>query len=112
MASQSSFSDGAFGPATLNNLSTAYFDTNFKGVELLSDFYIENASYVRMDNMFVGYNFGNIGNSNVGLTMSAIVQNAFVITGYSGLDPEIAGGIDNTIYPRPRVFSLNLNLRL
>ncbi len=112
VASQRSFRDGAFGPATLNNLSTAYFDTNFKGVELLSDFYIENASYVRMDNMFVGYNFGNIGNSNVGLTMSAIVQNAFVITGYSGLDPEIAGGIDNTIYPRPRVFSLNLNLRL
>ncbi len=112
VASSRSYRDGAFGPNTLNNLSTAYYDTNFKGVELLSDHYIENASYARMDNIFVGYNFGNLGNSNVGLNLSAIVQNAFVITGYSGLDPEVAGGIDNTIYPRPRVFSLNLNLRL
>jgi len=112
VASQRSFRDGAFGPNTLNNLSTAYYETNFKGVELLSDHYIENASYARMDNIFVGYNFGNLGNSNIGLSLNAIVQNAFVITGYSGLDPEVAGGIDNTIYPRPRVYSLNLNLRL
>jgi len=112
VASQRSFRDGAFGPNTLNNLSTAYYETNFKGVELLSDHYIENASYARMDNIFVGYNFGNLGNSNIGLSLNAIVQNAFVITGYSGLDPEVAGGIDNNIYPRPRVYSLNLNLRL
>ena len=112
VASQRSYRDAAFGPNTLNNLSTAYYTTLFKGVELLSDHYIENASYVRMDNIFVGYNFGNLGNSNVGLSLSAIVQNAFVITGYSGLDPEVAGGIDNAIYPRPRVFSLNLNLRI
>ncbi|MBI1191904.1 MAG: SusC/RagA family TonB-linked outer membrane protein [Bacteroidetes bacterium] len=112
VASQRSFRDGAFGPNTLNNLSTAYYETNFKGVELLSDHYIENASYARMDNIFVGYNFGNLGNSDIGLSLNAIVQNAFVITGYSGLDPEVAGGIDNNIYPRPRVFSLNLNLRL
>jgi iron complex outermembrane receptor protein len=112
VASQRSYRDAAFGPNTLNNLSTAYYETNFKGVELLSDHYIENASYARMDNMFVGYNFGNLGNSNIGLSLNAIVQNAFVITGYSGLDPEVAGGIDNNIYPRPRVYSLNLNLRL
>jgi hypothetical protein len=64
-----------------------------------------------MDNAYVGYNFGRLGNSDLSLTAQAIVQNAFVITGYSGIDPEVAGGIDNTIYPRPRVFSLNLNLR-
>ncbi len=112
VASQRSFRNGSFGPNTLNNLSPAYYETNFRGTQLLSDHYIENASFARMDNMFVGYNFGNLGNSSVGLTLTAIVQNAFIITGYSGLDPEVAGGIDNAIYPRPRVFSINLNLRI
>lgn len=111
VASQRSSQNKAIGINSLNNLTTAYFDTEFERDQLFSDYYIENASYLRMDNFFVGYNFGNIGNSDLRLSAQAIVQNAFVITGYSGLDPEVAGGIDNNIYPRPRVFSLNLNLR-
>jgi iron complex outermembrane receptor protein len=111
VASQRSSANKAIGIQSLSNLTTAYFDTEFERDQLFSDYYIENASYLRMDNMFVGYNFGNLGNSDLQLSAQAIVQNAFVITGYSGLDPEVAGGIDNNIYPRPRVFSLNLNLR-
>jgi hypothetical protein len=49
---------------------------------------------------------------SVSLKVSAIVQNVFTITGYTGLDPEIQGGYDNTIYPRPRIYSLSLNIQL
>lgn len=111
VASQRSFQDASAGINANFNLTSAYFETQFTGQQLFSDHYIENASYLRMDNAYVGYNFGRLGNSDLSLTAQAIVQNAFIITGYSGIDPEVAGGIDNTIYPRPRVFSLNLNLR-
>jgi iron complex outermembrane receptor protein len=47
---------------------------------------------------------------NARLRLSANVQNAFVITKYTGLDPEVNGGIDNQIYPRPRIFAFGLNL--
>jgi TonB-dependent starch-binding outer membrane protein SusC len=70
---------------------------------------VENASFLRMDNINVGYNFGKVS-KYLNLRASATVQNAFIITKYSGLDPEIAGGIDNNFYPRPRIFSVNLNL--
>jgi len=50
-------------------------------------------------------------NKKLKLTVSAIVNNVFMMTNYSGLDPEIYGGIDNNFYPRPRVFSLNLNFQ-
>jgi TonB-dependent starch-binding outer membrane protein SusC len=65
-----------------------------------------------MDNMQLGYNFGRIANSKVGVRLSAVVQNAFVITKYSGIDPEVPGGIDNNIYPKARTYSLALNLDL
>jgi iron complex outermembrane receptor protein len=63
-----------------------------------------------MDFINVGYNFGKLGfaKEKVALNASFVVQNAFVITKYSGQDPEIGGGIDNNFYPRPRVYSVNL----
>jgi TonB-dependent starch-binding outer membrane protein SusC len=76
----------------------------------LSDYYVENASFLRMDNFNVGYNFGKVINNKAGLRVSANVQNVFVITKYKGLDPEQNGGIDNNFYPRPRTFSLSANL--
>ncbi|WP_299707836.1 TonB-dependent receptor [uncultured Pontibacter sp.] len=96
----------------LSNMSRNVFDTGFNIRQYESDYYIENASFVRMENISLGYNFGRIMNDRAALRLNANIQNAFVITDYTGLDPEIAGGIDNNFYPRPRVFSLGLNIEL
>ncbi|SHM43987.1 SusC/RagA family TonB-linked outer membrane protein [Mucilaginibacter sp. OK098] len=75
----------------------------------LSDYYIQSASFFRMDNMSVGYTFPTYANNRLKLHISAGVQNVFVITGYKGLDPEISGGLDNNFFPRPRIYQLGLN---
>jgi iron complex outermembrane receptor protein len=63
------------------------------------------------DHFNVSYNFGKLKafNNKVGMNATFVVNNIFVFTNYSGLDPEIGGGIDNNIYPRPRMYSLNLS---
>ena len=94
----------------LNNGSTDVLTTNFVNNQYFSDYYVENASFLRMDNLNVGYDFGKIIANKGSLRASAGVQNVFTITKYTGLDPEIANGIDNNFYPRPRIFSLGLNL--
>lgn len=94
----------------LSNVSPNLLATNFESNQYFSDYYIENASFVRMDNINLEYNIGKIIRGKVGMRVSANVQNVFVITNYSGLDPEIQGGIDNNFYPRPRVYSLGANL--
>lgn len=99
----------------LNNLTTAYYDTEFFDgdvTQFLSDIYLERADFIRMDNLSVGYNFGEVFNSGLRVRANAVVQNAFVITNYSGIDPEVVGGIDNNIYPRPRIYSIALNITL
>jgi iron complex outermembrane receptor protein len=63
-----------------------------------------------MDNISATYDFGKIISDKATLRGSIIVQNVFTLTKYRGLDPEIAGGIDNSFYTRPRVFSLGFNL--
>ncbi len=100
------------GSGYMQNLSADYLNTNFQGYQFFSDYYIEKASFLRMDNFNIGYDFGRVFNDNAGLTVSAIIQNVFVISPYSGLDPEIGSGIDNSIYPRPRIYSLNVNLKI
>ncbi len=77
-----------------------------------SDYYIQKASFLRMDNVTLGYNVGKVLNNSGNLRLTAAVQNVFVVTKYKGLDPEIANGIDNNIYPRPRTYTLGLNLNL
>jgi iron complex outermembrane receptor protein len=97
----------------INNGSSDYLFSNFSGSGdkyFLSDYYIQNASFLRMDNINVGYNAGKIFSNKANLRISANVQNVFVITKYKGLDPEISGGIDNNFYPRPRTFVLGLSL--
>jgi len=93
----------------IGNLNTDYLKTGFVNSQYFSDYYIENASFLRMDNISLGYDFGQVFNRKLTLKLSAIVQNVFVITKYSGLDPEIYGGLDNNIYPRPRIYSLGIN---
>ena len=77
--------------------------------QYFSDYYVKNASFFRMDNISIGYDLGEI-RKGVRMRLSGNVQNAFVITKYDGLDPEVFGGIDNTFYPRPRTYVLGVNL--
>ena len=93
----------------LNNLHKSYLETGFNSRQYLSDYYVENASFLKMDNLTLGYNFGNI-TPWAKLNASAMVQNVFTLTEYSGVDPEVPNGMDLSFYPRPRIFSLNLGL--
>ncbi|MDH7460854.1 TonB-dependent receptor [Chitinophagaceae bacterium 26-R-25] len=96
------------GNPVLYNASRSYLDTKFVGsnVDLLSDYFMQNASFLRMDNFTVGYNAGAVFKKKANLRLNAGVQNVFVITKYKGIDPEISSGIDNNMYPRPRIFTL------
>ena len=91
------------------NGSANYLETGFNNNQYFSDYYVQNASFLRMDNINLGYNAGEVF-KGVGLRVAANVQNVFVITKYKGLDPELNGGIDNNIYPRPIMFVLGVNL--
>jgi iron complex outermembrane receptor protein len=96
----------------LANGSRNLLETNFTGngdKYLLSDYYVENASFLRMDNINVGYNAGSLLSKNTNLRFGATVQNVFTVTEYKGVDPE-GFGIDNNFYPRPRNFTLSVNL--
>ncbi|MBS1511148.1 MAG: SusC/RagA family TonB-linked outer membrane protein [Bacteroidetes bacterium] len=98
---------------TIHNGSVNYLETGFAGktdIQGFSDYYLENASFLRMDNISVGYNLGYLSHQKYALKLSANCQNVFVITKYKGLDPEVNGGIDNNLYPRPRIFTLGANL--
>ncbi|MGI4735419.1 MAG: SusC/RagA family TonB-linked outer membrane protein [Janthinobacterium lividum] len=101
----------------LVNRNREVLNSGFTTAQYFSDYFVENASYLRMQNATFGYNFGEILKKGTNLGLSVAVQNVFVITNYKGLDPEIfnAGspstvGIDNTIYPRPRTFTVGLNV--
>jgi iron complex outermembrane receptor protein len=99
--------------AELGNVLTSVLDTNFtnvNGENVISDIYIENGSFLRMDNITMGYTFPNwLGKASLRLFTG--VQNAFIITEYDGLDPEINDGRDNTIYPRQRQFLFGANVK-
>lgn len=96
----------------LTNILTDVEKTGFVNAQFWSDYYLEDASYFRMDNINLGYNFSQLFTEKLSGRLSFTVQNAFVITKYSGLDPEVDGGIDNNIFPRPRTFMLGVNFNL
>ena len=89
-----------------NNIPKLSENAKFTNTQYFSDFYVENASFFKMDNMSIGYNFEKYFKTRLSFT----AQNVFTITKYKGLDPEVNGGIDNNFYPRPRIFVLGLNL--
>lgn len=95
----------------LSNAVTDVLQSGFILKQQQSDYYVQNASFLKMDNIGLSYNFGKVfGSEKTNLSISGHVQNVFCITKYKGLDPEIYGGIDNNIYPNPRVYTLGLNL--
>jgi iron complex outermembrane receptor protein len=94
-----------------NTTSLLGNQVNFISGQPFSDYYVQRANFVRCENITLGYNFTKLGGSDsrtLGLSFS--VQNAFVLTPYKGIDPEVVNGIDNNAYPRARTYTLGLNL--
>lgn len=108
--STGAFETVSYNNSQLNNLNTSFLKTGFKTRQYLSDYYVENASFLKLDNLSLSYNVGKI-NKWASLTVSSMVQNVFTITGYSGTDPEVPNGMDNSFYPRPRTYSVSLGLQ-
>ena len=100
----------SYNNSQLNNLNASFLKTGFKTRQYLSDYYVENASFLKLDNLSLSYNVGKIAKW-ASLTVSAMVQNVFTITGYSGTDPEVPNGMDNSFYPRPRTYSVSLGFQ-
>ena len=102
------------GNSVLYNGSATVLETNFRGSaqQLLSDYYIQNASFARIDNINLGYNLGRVNKSISNVRINLTAQNVLVITKYKGLDPELNNGIDNNLYPRPRTIALGLSVDL
>ena len=96
----------------LTNLTSDFLESQFRTPQYLSSYYLENASYLRLDNLYLSYNLGKLYKDRFASSLNISMQNALVLTKYRGLDPEIAGGIDNNLYPRPRVFNIQLNVQL
>lgn len=94
----------------LNNLNASYLKTGFQHRQRLSDYYLENASFLKMDNISLRYTFGKISDWCSNLYVGAMIQNVFTLTKYSGVDHEVPNGCDNSFYPRPRTFSLSVGV--
>ncbi|GAB1308462.1 TonB-dependent receptor [Urechidicola sp. KH5] len=100
-------------PLVISNGVENVLDTGFinGGTErYLSDYYVQNASFVKLDNIGVGYNFGEVFKGEANLRVSLTGQNLLIISDYDGIDPEVFSGIDYNIYPRPRIYTLGVNL--
>ena len=99
--------------AVLGNIPSSVTDNNFQRTSdvIISDVYIENASFLKMDNITLGYTFKKLSNVIKSVRLWGGIQNVFTITEYSGLDPEVFNGIDNTIYPRPRNILVGANIK-
>ena len=96
----------------LSNVHTSYLDTGFlyfSDKNGVSDHYIQNASFFKLDNVTLGWTVDNvIDNNPMRLYISA--DNLLTITEYDGVDPEITGGIDSNFYPRSRAIALGLDI--
>jgi len=94
----------------LSNVPSAINDTKFANAQYNSSYYVQNGSFFKMDNISAGYSLDKFFTSKLKARISLTAQNAFIVTKYKGIDPEVSGGVDNNIYPRPRTFLLGLNL--
>jgi len=117
-ASNSYYGGMANSTGFLSNTTTAVLKDNFVSGQYLSNYFLENGSFLKMDNLHFGYDLGKVIDKKVWIRLSAAIQNVFTITKYTGLDPEAPGsansgnnysfGIDNNLYPIPRTFSLGV----
>lgn len=94
----------------LVNRTRSAFDTNFQTIHTLSDYYIQDASFWRIDNITLGWSFKDVPGLFSGGRVYGAVQNPLVITKYKGIDPEVFGGYDGNIYPRPLTILIGTNI--
>ena len=96
----------------VSNRNASALDSNFDDAMYISDYYVENGSFLKLDNFTLGYTFPKlfelVTDRPATLNVFGTVQNICTLTAYRGIDPEVYGGIDGTVYPRPRVFVLGL----
>lgn len=95
----------------LQNVYSTTADYRFSSPQYFSDIFVENASFLRLDNINAGYNFKDVFYKGSNIRVYAMLQNVFVITKYSGVDPEVFGNIDNGYYQMPKVYSLGFNFQ-
>jgi iron complex outermembrane receptor protein len=95
----------------LANTSTALLATNFRNGQPNSDYYVQDASFLKMDNLTLAYNIGKVWHGKLGISVNVYCQNVFTVTKYSGIDPEIYGGYDAALYPRPRIYGIGANIK-
>jgi iron complex outermembrane receptor protein len=95
---------------TNTNVHGSILRTDFQEQLLFSDYFVQDASFLKMDNITLAYNFNKLFDQKIGLRVYSTVQNVFTITDYDGLDPEVSAGIDNNLFPRPRTFLVGFNL--
>ena len=112
-AADNSTTDAFQNTGSISNYYEGIYKTGFtrinKTAQRASDLFLENASFLKMDNVTLGYSFRKLFTNKISGRVSASVQNVFTITKYSGLDPECSA-LDSNIWPRPRTFSIGLNL--
>lgn len=95
---------------TIGNVPLDYGNTNFISATKESDYYIKNGSFLKLDNITLGYSLNKFLNDKVAMRLYAGVQNVFIITKYKNLDPEVFNnGIDGSIFPRARMFLVGVN---
>lgn len=113
LASGNSTTYNYSGKGFLVNYYEAIYKTGFTQINSTeqgaSDYFLENASFLKMDNITLGYSFKKLFTNRLSGRISASVQNVFTITKYSGLDPETSA-VDGSMWPRPRTFTLGINL--
>lgn len=103
------FNTMSYNDYQLNNLHSSYLETGFHSRQYLSDYYVENASFLKVDNLSLSYNAGRLANL-FSLNVAATVQNVYTLSNYTGVDPEVPSGMDVSFYPRPRIFSLSVGI--
>lgn len=105
---------GQYNVSNYNKDAIAYtgWTNTFDLQDRLTDLFIENASYLKMDNITLGYSFDKLFTNKITGRLSFTIQNVFTITKYKGLDPELSStsGVDNNMWPRPRTYTLGINL--
>lgn len=103
--SSTGFTQSLFGNDIVRNATTDILNTGFERAQYWSDYYLQDASYLKLDNLTLGYN------ATENLRFYITGQNLLIVTNYDGLDPEIPGGIDNNIYPKPTNYLLGLDFK-
>jgi TonB-dependent starch-binding outer membrane protein SusC len=107
-ASANGYSEQLFQGGIINNIHESVLETGYSSRQLHSDYYVENGSFLVLDNVTLAYNYNKLSWLNA--RIYGTVQNLFTLTGYSGPNPEIGNGIDNNLYPRATNFIVGLSL--